>query len=281
MRRIRSDQDEIKQLNRRTVLLTGASGLLFLSIAARLYDLQVIEEEKYAQLAEDNRVNRRLIAPTRGRIMDRFGRALATNDQNYRVVIIPEQTADENGQFHLGDTIDRLATLLPVTTHTRDKIIKEARHNPSFRPILVAEGLSWDQFSRINILTPDLAGIQPEIGEQREYPYGTEMSHVLGYVARVSDARHRSVPPRRARAQSGSRSRARRDIAAADFPHRQERHRVRHSRIELRGTAGARHVEVNAFGREIKELGRTDGTPGLDVESDARCGAAILCDGAG
>ena len=261
---MRGDQDEIKQLNRRTVLLTGASAVLFVSIAARLYDLQVIEEGKYAQLAEDNRVNRRLIAPTRGRIIDRFGRALASNNQNYRVVVIPEQTADDKGRSHLGLTIERLANLLPITSHVRERIIKEARHNPSFRPILVAEGLSWDQFSRINIVMPDLPGIQPEIGEKRDYPYGPDMSHVLGYVARVSDSDIESF--RR------SASKHNQDLdPELEETLRLPTFRIGKSGIEsafedqLRGTAGARHVEVNAFGREIKELGHADGTPGQDV----------------
>lgn len=262
---IRGDQEEVKQLNRRTVLLTGASAVLFLSIAGRLYDLQVIEEEKYAQLAEDNRVNRRLIAPTRGRILDRFGRSLASNDQNYRVVVIPEQTADDQGHTHLGGTIDRLANLLPVSARTRDKIIKEARHNPSFRPILVAEGLSWDQFSRINILTPDLPGIQPEIGQKREYPYGSDMSHVLGYVARVSDGDIESFRRAAAKHNQEMDSELEETLRLPTF-------RIGKSGIEsafedqLRGTAGARHVEVNAFGREIKELGHVEGTPGLDID---------------
>ena len=262
---VRGDQDEIKQLNRRTVLLTGASAVLFVSIAARLYDLQVIEEEKYTQLAEDNRVNRRLIAPTRGRILDRFGRALASNDQNYRVVVIPEQTADDKGRAHLGGTIDRLATLLPITSHARDRIIRDARHNPSFRPILVAEGLSWDEFSRINVLMPDLAGIQAEIGQKRDYPYGPDMSHVLGYVARVSDSDIEAF--RRAAAKRGQEldSELEETLRLPTF-------RIGKNGIEsafedqLRGTAGVRHVEVNAFGREIKDLGHNDGTPGLDVE---------------
>ncbi|MFZ1989285.1 MAG: penicillin-binding protein 2, partial [Alphaproteobacteria bacterium] len=172
--------------------------------------------------------------------------------------------ADEKGHSHLGPTVERLANLLPIASHARERIIKEARHNPSFRPILVAEGLSWDQFSRINIMMPDLPGIQPEIGEKRDYPYGSDMSHVLGYVARVSDSDIESF--RRAA------SKHHQDLdPELEETLRLPTFRIGKSGIEsafedqLRGTAGARHVEVNAFGREIKELGHVEGTPGLDV----------------
>jgi len=264
MRLVRGDQDEARVINRRTLLLSaGATGLLVL-VAGRLYDLQVIEEPKYAELSEENRVNRRLTAPIRGRIIDRFGRALATNDQNYRVVIIPEQTADEQGHPQLNTTLVRLSNLIPLSDRVRDRIIKEARRNPSFRPILIQEGLTWDEFARVNIMVPDLSGIQPEIGERRDYPYNADFSHVLGYVAKVSDADIEAF---------------RREAALHNqelSPELEETLRLPTFRIgkngiesafedELRGTPGARHVEVNAFGREIKELSRVDGTPGLDV----------------
>ena len=40
-------------------------------------------------LAEDNRINLRLLPPPRGRIVDRTGKPLAVNVQNYRVVLVP------------------------------------------------------------------------------------------------------------------------------------------------------------------------------------------------
>ena len=61
---------------------------------ARLYQLQILEKDRYTVLADENRINLRLLAPPRGRILDRFGVALADNRQNYRVVVVPEQAGD-------------------------------------------------------------------------------------------------------------------------------------------------------------------------------------------
>ena len=59
-----------------------------------MYQLQVLDKDRYTVLADENRINLRLLAPPRGRIFDRFGVALADNQQNYRVVVVPEQTGD-------------------------------------------------------------------------------------------------------------------------------------------------------------------------------------------
>ena len=53
-------------------------------------------------------------------------------------------------------------------------------------PVPVAENLTWEEFSRINLHLPYLPGVQPDVGETRDYPFGAEMVHVLGYVASVS-----------------------------------------------------------------------------------------------
>ena len=259
-----TDQEQIKVFTRRTII-TGGLGLgLFGVIGSRLYQLQVIEQEKYAALAEDNRVNRRLIAPKRGRILDRFGKALADNSENYRVVLIPEQTANDKGKPQIEHTLDRLSRIVPISDVTRARVLKEARRAPKFRPILVAEGLNWETFAQLNILLPDLPGVQPEVGERRSYPYGLDLAHVLGYVSRVSD---RDIESFRRKAI---------DLGQELDPELEETLRLPTFRIgkngienaledQLRGTASARHVEVNAFGREIKELDLTEGVPGRDV----------------
>src|SRR5712692_6759175 len=76
-----------KLLTRRALLLAGGQVALLGTLAARLYYLQVMQAGRYAMLADENRINLTLLAPPRGRIVDRFGVLLATNNQNYRVVL--------------------------------------------------------------------------------------------------------------------------------------------------------------------------------------------------
>ena len=79
------DPDRHKLFTRRAAFLAGGQAVLMTALAGRLYYLQVIEADRYATLADENRINLRLLAPPRGRVLDRFGAPLAENQQNYRV----------------------------------------------------------------------------------------------------------------------------------------------------------------------------------------------------
>ena len=79
---------------RRALLIGGAQTLMLGGLAARLRQVQVEEGSRYATMAEDNSVTARLIAPQRGRILDRFGAQLAGNLINWRALLVAEQTTD-------------------------------------------------------------------------------------------------------------------------------------------------------------------------------------------
>src|SRR3546814_14910907 len=87
----RRDTDLQRVFTRRALLLGTAQIALFGLLAGRLYYLQVVESDKYALLADENRISMRLLSPRRGRILDRWGTELATNRRNYRVMIVAEQ----------------------------------------------------------------------------------------------------------------------------------------------------------------------------------------------
>ncbi|MEQ8747720.1 penicillin-binding protein 2 [Pyruvatibacter sp.] len=238
------DADKQKLFSRRAAILGGGQLALFAVLAGRMYYLQVIESQQYEILAEENRVNVRLLPPLRGEVVDRFGKKLATNRQNFRVVLIPEQTDDVEA------TLDKLSDIIPITERTRKRILKDVSQKRGFVPLTVAENLEWEDFAEINIHTPDLPGLQPEVGDTRHYPYGEDLAHVVGYVAAVSDS----------------------DLEGANDPLLQlPGFRVGRSGVErlleseLRGRAGNSRVEVNAFGRVIRELAKVPGTPGDEV----------------
>jgi penicillin-binding protein 2 len=227
--------------------MTAVFGVL----AGRLYQLQIENGELYRDQAEDNRINQRLLAPLRGRILDRFGVALAGNRRNYRVLIVPEQT-----RGGVAVTLDALANVIPIDERTRAKVLKDAAANRSFVPLVVAENLSWEDFARLNLDLPYLPGVQPEVGDTRDYPFTEELSHVLGYVAPLSPDEKVAMAETEAV-----------DDPLSDVPGLRvgKRGIERTYEAAIRGRAGASRVEVNAYGRVIRELDRHSGTPGTDV----------------
>ncbi len=235
-------QDRSKTFTRRALLVGGAQGLLFSALAARMYYLQILEADRYTTLAEDNRVNLRLIPPPRGRIVDRFGTAMALNQQNYRVVLVREQARD------VEPILDSLAQIIDLSEHDYRRILREVSRKRAFVPVTVQDYLSWEQVSQIEVNAPDLHGVSIEVGQTRQYAYGESLTHILGYVSAVSDRDLTGDPL----------------LELPGF-------RIGKQGIEkeydlaLRGAAGNSHLEVNAVGRVIRELSREEGTPGRDV----------------
>jgi len=231
-----------KLFTRRAAILAGGQITLFAVLAGRLYDLQVLKSDKYRVLAEDNRMNMRLLAPTRGNILDRYGDPLALNRSNYRVLMIAEQTTDPR------NTLESLRDILLMSDAQIALILKRLKRSRPFVPVTVAENLSWQTFARLNALLADYAGVIPDVGEQRFYPMGESAVHVVGYVSAVSEQELTGDPVLEL---PGFR------IGKNGVEQRKD--------LELRGRAGNRQVEVNAYGREIRELERQDGAAGTDV----------------
>jgi penicillin-binding protein 2 len=241
------DNSRYATFSRRTLILSGGMASVFALLAGRLYQLQIVDGSLYLTLAESNRISDRLLAPPRGRVMDRFGVILAGNRRNYRTLIVPEQTSG------LEAALEMLARVIPLPDHQRVRILKEAQTNPPFVPIVVAENLAWDDFARLNLDLPYLEGVQTDVGETRDYPFGDELSHVLGYVALVSPEDKKEA--------------ARPDDPLLSLPGFRIGKRGVERAFEggIRGAAGTSRVEVNAHGRVIRELQRMEGTPGSDL----------------
>ncbi len=238
----RRDQDKARLLTRRAVLLGAAQGAVLTTLAGRLYYLQVVEADHYTTMADENRIGIRLIAPRRGLILDRFGVKIAGNRPTYRVVMVPEQTRD------IEATLDAVASLIPLTEQDRRRVLRDARLRHSFVPLSLRDDLSWDEMARIEVNTLELPGVSVEQALIREYPFGALASHIVGYVAAVSEQELTGDPV----------------LELPDF-------RIGKSGVEkeydvdLRGTAGSKEVEVNALGRVVRELDRDNGKPGLDT----------------
>jgi penicillin-binding protein 2 len=240
-------EPERRSITRRGLFLLGVQGLAMGALALRMRQLQVKDSDRYFLLAEENRVNIRLIPPARGQIFDRNGLPVAENRQNYRVVLIREQTDN------VEETLDQLERLIPITARERERVLREIKRKSAFVPVAVTENLEWEEFARVNSNTPVLRGVDLEVGLTRFYPEAETMAHVIGYVGRVSE---------KELVEDGGRTPL---LQIADF-------RIGKSGLEtraedtLRGAAGVSRIEVNAVGRVIRELDRKEGAAGADLQ---------------
>ncbi len=241
----KKDKSRYATFTRRSVGMGGGMAAVFAVLAGRLYQLQIKDGDQYMVDAEANRISERLIAPPRGRIIDRFGVELANSKRNYRVLLVSEQATEG-----VKAALDTIGKVILLTDQQKKKVLHDIANNKKFVPVPVAENLSWDEFSRVNLHLPYLPGIQPDVGESRDYPFGSELVHILGYVASVSEQElQKSTDP------------------LMSLPGMRIGKRGIEKQFDegIRGRAGASRVEVNAYGRIIRELGNDPGEPGEDV----------------
>ena len=237
------DNDKGKVLIRRSLIMALIKFLLLMVIIARLYYLQVYQADRYKTLADENRISTRLLVPPRGIIFDRNGVTIASNQQNFQALIVAEQAPN------VQETLDAFKKIMPLSEAEEERIKKDLKRNRSFVPIKIRDNLFWEEVSRIQLNAPDLPGIVIDEGLTRYYPFGAGMAHILGYVSSVSDKDVKDDPL----------------LEVPGF-------KIGKSGIEkylekaLRGESGNLKLEVNAYGRIMKEIERVDGIPGKDVQ---------------
>ncbi len=245
MSSIDRDTDRSRLLTRRAMVLGGLKLAGLSTLVGRLYYLQVVESARYTMLAEENRISLRLIAPSRGTIVDRFGVPLAVNQQNYRVVVVSERTRN------IQETLDKISRIVPLTEGDRRRVLRELHRKRRFVPVTVRENLSWEQVATLEMNTPDLPGVSIEVGELRHYPQADSLAHVMGYVGAVSEAE-----------LSGNSDPV---LSLPGFRIGKAGIEKFHEKV-LRGTAGTSQLEVNAVGRVIRELSRDEGQSGREIQ---------------
>jgi len=248
MKRSPADTEKSARLITRRGLILGAVQVGFAgALVARMRYLQLDQAEQYRMLADQNRINIRLLPPARGLIFDRKGVLLAGNEQNYRIVMVREDADDPEA------VLDRLGKLIWLDPDGTARALEEMKRRAPFVPVTVADRVSWDDVAEVAVNAPALPGVYPEMGLSRLYPLDADFAHVVGYVGPVSDY----------------------DLGRIEDPDpllQIPRFQIGKTGVEaafeedLRGSAGTSRVEVNAVGRVMRELSREEGVPGSNLQ---------------
>jgi len=241
---IRKEEERRRGVFTRRALALGLGQLGLLGfLANRLYRIQAEEGERYALLAEENRVSARLTSSPRGRVLDSAGRVVAGNRLNWRALLVVEQTQD------VAATLETFARIVSLTEAEKARIERDVKRRRRFVPVIVREFLSWEDMAKIEVNAPDLPGILTDVGTTRIYPEGEHLAHMVGYVAPPAERDMDGDPVLQLPGMRVGRAGIERF----------------HERL-LRGRAGAVQLEVNAVGRVIRELDRREAMQGQDVQ---------------
>ena len=248
MKRSPADTEKSARVITRRGLVLGALQVSFAALlVGRMRFMQVDQTEEYRTLAEENRIKFQLIPPARGLIHDRNGTLIAGNEQNYRIVMVREDAGDPK------KVLNTLRKIIWIDDADIRRALDEMSRRSSFVPVTVADRVDWADVAEVAVNAPVLPGVTPEVGLSRIYPRASDFAHVVGYVGPVSDY----------------------DLGRLEDPDpllQIPRFQIGKSGVEakleldLRGSAGTREVEVNAVGREMRELGREEGKAGDNIQ---------------
>jgi len=242
---MKKSNHKLRILLKRSLIVFSVNILLFFVLIGRLYYLQIYQGEKYALLSDSNRTSRRLVSPPRGIITDRNGVELAVNNQNFQAMLIPEQSR------HIDEQLSSLQAILHLSDDEVAHIKKDISHHRRFVPVKIKDNLSWEEIAYLMLNNSQYPGLIIDEGLIRTYPYKEYTAHPLGYVGAVSEA----------------------DLQKDEDPLLQvPGFKIGKSGFEktydniLRGRAGAVTYEVNAYGRIMREIEKTDGVRGKDLD---------------
>ncbi|WP_194089752.1 penicillin-binding protein 2 [Vibrio hibernica] len=251
MRRRRS---QIRDYTAEAKLFTRRAIVAFISILAlvgvllgNLYYIQIEQYQDYKTRSNDNRIKIVPIAPNRGLIYDRNGKLLASNRPVFNLEITPEKVVD------IDQTIAGLRKIIPISDEQVETFKKERLQTRRFRSVPLLTQLSEQDVAKISVRQYQFPGVEVTAVLKRYYPYGSALTHVLGYVSRINDRDIRRLTEE----DKISNYQATHDIGKIGIERFYEN--------TLHGTSGYQEVEVNSRGRVIRTLQYVPPIPGKDL----------------
>lgn len=249
----------------RLLLLRIAVVLAFITLAAQLWRLQIVQGDDFRWRANSNRFRLLSQEAPRGVIYDRQGRILARNRPRYQVVVIPEDlprdgmeqtkvlrhlkylletmpTVEESTRPSGKATTVSAATPTPSTGFSLSDIqarIAEAAQASSFHPVLVSGNVPREVALLIEEESPDLPGVRVQVQPRREYLSAALTAHVIGYTGPIPGESVETYLER------GYLPTDHVGLAGLEATFEDE----------LRGQAGQRAIVVDVHGREVRTVG--------------------------
>src|SRR5215475_3472391 len=174
--------EDLRQAGFRLQIIHYLAIALFGVLIARLWYLQVMNSQDFAERAEANRIRVIPIPARRGTIFDRKGRVLVTSKASYNIVLSRADIKDSE----LSQMVDVLAEPLEIDRQWLAKRFEDAKYGPQYASIVVKELASPSDIAWVKAHAFEYPMIRAEEAPQRLYVYGQLAAHALGYVGEVS-----------------------------------------------------------------------------------------------
>ena len=217
--------------------------ILTISLISRLYFLQVISYDHFDTLSETNRIKYIQTPPRRGIIYDRNNIVLADNSSLYSVEINIKEARD------IEKIIKAINEKITITKKEIKIFYKKKSKYSHYNSITLKDNLTEEEVAKVLSIRYRYDGLDVVASLLREYPYKKITHHVLGHVGHID----------------------RKDLLTLDKKIYKNGQYIGKTGIEkfyekkLYGLPGFKHVEINARGRQLRDLDVKAATPGEDL----------------
>jgi penicillin-binding protein 2 len=230
---IKDHWSEQRLFDQRAIVAGAIIMLLTFGLLGRLFLLQVIRHDYYADLSQGNRVRTEPIPAARGLILDRRGEVVAGSQPAYQLELVPEEVPN------LQAALDGLVQLDLIRAEDVDELKKTIRSRRAFDSVPVRLRMSDEDVARFAVRRFEFQGLDIRTRQTRSYPNGDMAVHALGYVGAISEADLAHID--RA-AYSGTFLIGKQGVESA-------------YETKLHGVNGSREILVNAQGRSVDKQG--------------------------
>jgi penicillin-binding protein 2 len=222
-------------------IIVGMIGLLLLGF----WKLQVIDSDKYGQMAEQNRVRSIPIIAPRGRMLDRDGRVMVDNRPSFSVLLLRDDPK------LVEQYLPAISDGLGISVEDLHDQLQNTRNLPKFQPIVIKPEASSADLDFIESHRSDIPVLEMLSVSRRRYLPGGFLGHATGYVGETSE---QQIEASNGKLRPG-------DVVGKSGLERQ------YNDI-LMGTDGMRRVVVNSVGKEMKDMRLTEqeAIPGKQIQ---------------
>jgi penicillin-binding protein 2 len=234
--------EDRRRIGVRLAILQVATILVFAALAMSFWFLQVVQNAKYEEMAENNHQRTLALRAPRGVLFDRHGKVLVENRHSFNVSIVREHTKD------LNRTIRLLAAVAGLDERDVRQVVDRHRGEPTYRPIVVIEDASLAQVAAITArrLDFELPDVMIEEVPTRQYPTDALAAHLFGYVGEATESQLDD------------------EVASGAIVGQMGIERVYNNL--LMGRDGAKRVVVNSMGREMGVIDQVQPVEGRRVQ---------------
>ncbi len=231
-------------INRSRLIVAVVAIIVVLGVLVyRYYSLQIVQHDDFMTQSDRNRIRVEVIPPTRGQILDRKERLLAANKPTFVIGVVRERSEDPAA------LVDTLTERLSLSDRELRAFQERSERRRPFEAVPIKLGLDDAALATVAVDLHQLPGVVVDAKLTRDYPYGEALSHVLGYVGRVSAEDLFELDAERYRGTLHT--------GKVGLEKRYE--------PLLHGKPGYQYVETNAHGRVLRVLEKQAPVPGKNL----------------